>query len=260
MKCTLSQRAVSATALLTLGAALSAGLLGAAAWAHSADVRADQATMHTSVPSARAAGRLVAVHGKHQAAAADSETRRSDGHKLFSLDAPRGARPYQARPSAPTPAGRSAARPVPAHSGGSPQVRAARRRRLALGLDEVFDPDFIDGTQPLPAHAQGFIEQSIGTGGTYGTAGGIALPLSHHWAASLAFAHGTSEAFAYGAVPGGPGQPQRIGAVPGTMNYTALHAQVMFHSNSHFSASFAFSADKSNMMFDRASKAPTVNY
>ncbi len=72
--------------------------------------------------------------------------------------------------------------------------------------------------------------------------------------------HGTSDAYEYGLVPGGAGGPPRLDALPGSVNFTMLHAQVMYHPNSHFTAVFGVTTSRSNLTINPASKPDPVNY
>ncbi len=130
--------------------------------------------------------------------------------------------------------------------------------RVALRLDNVFDPNFADGPEPLP-EPQGYIEQSFGTDGEMSTAGAIALPITRHWAASVAFMHGTQDIFAYSAMPGA-GESQRIVAQSGNLNFTAVHAQVMFRPNRHFTAVIGVTSTQSNVTLNPHSRINTINY
>ena len=243
--------------MVTLGAVLTGGLLGSAACATGAvGVQSAPAKRRDSRQLVRPKVPLLARRPKrnldHGAAA---------GRQPVKSESARGARRRDAAASVSFQPQDGSARRVNARDVESQRTQSAPVTRRALQLDNVFDPDFTDGPEPLPALPHGFIAQSFGTQGESSTAGAITLPLSDHWAASAEFAHGVHDIFAYTDAPGGAENRSRIEAVPGSVNYTALHAQAMFRPDSHFMVMFGVTSSNSNLTVNPASTtAHAVNY
>ena len=256
-----SQCASAVAVMLALGAVLAGGLFGpracAEAGARASSNHAKRSnTLHPSRPKATDATRPAKLNLKHGVASATA----TGGPPLLASATGHDTGLHDVRPSALSRPKVGVTSRGNAHDARSQRPKSAQRRRIALRLDDVFDPNFADGPQPLPYEPRGFIEQSFGTDGEESTAGAVALPISNHWAASVGFMHGTSDAFAYGLVPGGSGKPPRLDALPGSVNFTTLHAQVMYHPNSHFTAVFGVTSTRSNLMINPASKPNPVNY
>jgi hypothetical protein len=255
-----SQCASAVAVVLALGAVLAGGSFGpracAEAGARAASNHAKTANrQHPSPPKSTGAARRAKLNLQHDVASAIA----AGGALRLAPATGHDAALHEARAPASSQPKVGVTGRGNAHDARQ-RPKSAQRRRIALRLDDVFDPNFADGPQPLPYEPRGFIEQSFGTDGEESTAGAVALPISNHWAASVGFMHGTSDAFAYGLVPGGSGKPPRLDALPGSVNFTTLHAQVMYHPNSHFTAVFGVTSTRSNLMINPASKPNPVNY
>ena len=257
-----SQCASAVAVMLALGAVLAGGMLGPGARAKGAvRAHADHAKTSNSVRTGRAKSTYAAVRPKLNLKHGVASAVATGGGSLVAAANRHHTGQHEAHPAVSLRSKRSGAGRADAHGAGSRRPKAAPRRRIALRLDDVFDPNFASGPQPLPyQQPQGFIEQSFGTDGEESTAGAVALPISSHWTVSAAFMRGTSNVFEYGLVPGGAGKPPRLDALPGSVNFTTLHAQVMYHPNSHFTAVFGVTSSRSNLMINPAAKPNPVNY
>ncbi len=255
-----SQCASAVAVMLALGAVLAGGSFGPRACAE-AGVRAasnrvkTSNSQHSSRLESTGAARRAKLNLQHDVASAIA----AGGAPLLAPATGRDTRLHEVRTSASSRPKLGVTSRGNAHAERQ-RPKSAPRRRIALRLDDVFDPNFADGPQPLPYEPRGFIEQSFGTDGEESTAGAVALPISNHWAASVGFMHGTGDMFEYGLVPGGSGKPPRLDALPGSVSFTTLHAQVMYHPNSHFTAVFGVTSTRSNLMINPASKPNPVNY
>jgi len=256
-----SQCASAVAVTLALGAVLAGGLLGPRACAEgAARARSEHVQTSNGLPPGRAKSTAAAQRSKLSPQQDSAAAKAIGGDRLVASATPHDTGLAAAHPAESSRVQVHAAAGTDEHGARSQRPKAAPKRHVALRLDDVFDPDFASGPQPLPYPPHGFIEQSFGTDGEESTAAAVALPISSHWAATVGFMHGTSDAFEYGLVPGGAGQPPRLAALPGSVNFTTLHAQVMYHPNSHFTAVFGVTSSRSNLTINPALKPDPVNY